>query len=848
MNALSFGDWLKRRRRSLDLTQAELADQAGCSVETIRKLEAETLRPSKALTDRLAAYLAIPPEQHDHFARFARGQSDGEYLPIPILTLDPARSPPSSRPHHLPAPLPTPPTPLVGRERQTREVCHLLQQPHIRLLTLIGAGGVGKTRLAIQAAADLQDDFAHGVCFVALSAVHDPSLVMSTVAHTVGVRESGTGPLIEGLVAWLRDKTLLLVLDNFEQVLAAAPVVADLLAQCRALKILVTSRAPLQLQMEQQYRVPPLALPPPTDEPAPALVGGGRLTDYAAVQLFVQCARLVRPDFSLTEANRQAVVEICQRLDGLPLALELAAARVQLLPPAALLARLKSRLALLTGGPRNLPARQQTMRAALDWSYDLLDEAEKALYRRLAVFARGFSLEAAAAVAEDGEPTTEAVVSVLEGLSSLTDKSLIHQMESVDGEPRFRLLQIVREYGRERLAESGEAAAVRQRHLLWYLRLAEQAAPQLRGPQQVTWLDRLEQEHNNLRAALRWAVETGQTELELRLVGALAEFWQRRGYLSEGREWLEKALRRDDEAQGAAASAARQQARAMALSEAGSLAWRQGDYGSATVLHEASLTLYQSIGDRWGVAFALNNLGVQATRQGDYAPARRLLEESLDLYQAQGDKWGMCAVLINLGLLAEFEDDLPRARQLYTEGLALGRTVGDRWAIAALLHNLGDVARYAGDYAQAVPLYEESIELGRQTGDKLVSAQSLAILAKIAHKQGDAVRAIQHFQASLTVFREFGHQDELTQCLQGLAGVLADQGQAVAAARLFSAAEALRELLGVALPALDRHEHEQQVASVRHMLGDALFAATWAEGRALTLDEAVAHALEMSVS
>jgi predicted ATPase/DNA-binding XRE family transcriptional regulator len=517
----SFGYWVRRRRKALDLTQDALARQVGCAETTIRKIEADARRPSRQTAERLAECLAIPIAERADFLRAARAKLAADRLVDPTLDANgrTADFPPPRTLDRWRHNLPAQPTTLIGRTKEIAAVRDLLLRTDVRLVTLTGPGGTGKTRLALQAAAELLDNFADGVYVVMLEPISDPALVAPTIAQTLGVKErAGQAPL-ERLKAHLRDRRLLLLLDNFEQILAAAPIVAELLAAAPELKVLITSRALLHLYGEHEFAVPPLAVPdlnelPPLDA----------LAQFAAVDLFVQRARAVKLDFALTHANAPAIAEICARLDGLPLAIELAAARTKLFTPEALLARLRNRLALLTGGARDLPARQQTLRGTLDWSYNLLDASEQRLFRRLGVFVGGCTLEAAAAVMSSelravSDDLYNSELDILDGLASLLDKSLLRQNEGPDDEPRFVMLETIREYALERLAESGEEETVRNQHAAYYFALAHEAERHLRGAEQVRWLGRLALEHDNLRAALAWSqAHTGAADAENLLV------------------------------------------------------------------------------------------------------------------------------------------------------------------------------------------------------------------------------------------------------------------------------------------------------------------------------------------
>jgi len=767
--------------------------------------------------------------------------------------------------------VPAPLTSLIGREQEVAAVYDLLLRPKARLVTLTGPGGVGKTHLSLQIASDLLNDFTDGVCFIPLATISDPDLVVPTIAQELGAKEIGDQTMLDLLKAYLEDKQLLLLLDNFEQVLVAAPRLSELLAACPHLKILVTSRAVLHIHGEHEFPVTPLALPDLKHSSK-----SEDLAQYAAVVLFLERARAVKPDFQVNAANVQAIAQICVHLDGLPLAIELAAARIKLLPPRTLLGRLEHRFSVLTSGAQDVPARQQTLHNTIEWSYKLLDAQEQRFFRRLSVFVGGCTLQAIEAIyAALGDGDGEG--QVLDKVESLIDKSLLQQTQQGEDELRLGMLETIREYGLERLVISGEADATRQAHAMYYLALAEEADAQLSSPQQAVWLERLEREHDNLRAVITWSLETAEDAAQrqvalLRLGVALVEFWHVHGYYSEGRNVLESALAGSEgvaaplraKALSAAAMLVTLQGDAeramilveesLALSRAlgdtpgialafyllGHAAWLQGDLARAGALLEESSELYKAMDDRDSVAFTLYNLANLARYQGGYAKARVLLEESLALFRERANKRGMAlALLLDAELRFVAHRDPSLIRPLLAESQALFKEIGDKDGLALHSYVSGQVALSQGDTSTARSLLEESLALYRDLGDRQRMAQVLVGLAKVEAYQGNLATAHVLYEESLSVAGA-GYKLDVASGLEGLANVVAAQGEVAWAARLWGAAETLRDTMGATFPPLERSDYEQATATALTVLGAEAFTAAWAEGRTMTPEQALA--------
>jgi len=765
-----FGARLRRSREAAELTQEELASKAGLTAKAISALErGERKRPHPHTVRSLADALDLPDTEREAFVASA---------PKRIGMAFSSATEPRGAP-------PLPPTPIVGRDLDVAAVLSVLEGDRARLVTLTGPGGVGKTRLALEAVNGAADRFPDGAVFVALAPISDPDLVVPTVAQTLGLREADGKPMRELVHGYLRDKRLLLVLDNLEHLLEAAPEVAELLAACPSPKVLATSRAPLRLRGEQEYRVEPLPVPDLSRVPTLEDV-----EEVPSVRLLVQRARDASPGFVLTQRNASAVATICRRLDGLPLALELVAARLKLLSPTALLARLDEALPLLSDGPRDLPERQRTMRDTVAWSHDLLSAEEQVLFRRLSVFAGGFELAAAEAVGGG---------SVLEGLYVLLDNSLVRSDAGTsvedEAEPRFSMLETVRAYGLEVLAGRGEEEKIRGQHAAYYLTLAERATPELEGGGQVEWIERLDREYDNLRAALGWLLEHGEAERAARLAAATWLFWAVRGRASEGQLWLERAL--------------------------------------------ASRSLTGS--DR---AKTLGAISLLLLAKGEIRRMSELVEEGIGEARAAGDEETQTFLTVQRGYAATFLGDLDAAEEALSGALAVLRDRGGRWGTPPVLNALAQVALLRNQFGRAMKCLRESEAVLRETDDAFTLATNLNIQATISQLEGDAERTRALLRESVELSSALRNAWTLVYGLVGLGGVAARRGELGRAARLFGAAEALGEAASVAVafpPA--QALYEQDLANVRAQLDAEAFQVSWAKGRAMTVKEAVVEAL-----
>ena len=776
---ISFGEWLRQRRHILDLTQQELADQVGCARITLRRIEAGALRPSKELALILLDQLGIPKAEQEIWLRFARGLSESPEKSKESFTSQPTTN------------LPVLLTSFIGREKEQREIVSLLEKYH--LVTLIGPGGVGKTRLSLEVGQEMLKKHHDGVWLVELAPVLDPLLVPRTTALAIGLRDESQRPVIDMLSDYLRDKQMLLILDNCEHVVdTCARFIDTLLKSCPGLKILATSRESLGIMGEATYRVPSLGLPDMEQSVE-------NIRDYESVRLFEERAQLLQIGFLVTPENSSSVADICHRLDGIPLAIELAAARVKMFSTEQIAARLEQSFNLLTTGHRTSLPRHQTLQAAIDWSHDLLSPAEQTLFRRLSVFVNGWTLEAAESVCSDADIKSE---NVLDLLTQLINKSLVNTKER-HNQSRYHMLETIRQYAHDKLSCTGEIDSNRTRNLTYFITLVEEAEPELRGPNQVEWFQRLELEHPNMRAALGWALKRDSSEAALRLCVALALFWATRGYITEGRQWLQQALGMVDiqQIQNMPTGA---RIYGYALNWASDLAGRQGDIAEAQTLAKRGLGLLSKFDDKQGVAFSLYNLGVMAHSQGDFEAARKFDEESLTLW----------------------------------------RELNNMHGIASSLEDLGLITLAQGDYTTAQAIFEENLVVWEQLGGKGGTAFTLEELGLVAFAQGNYTTAQSHFEVSLTLHRDLNNKWGIVHVLADWASLALSQKQLQRSANLAGAVMALLENMGARLDEPEWTMYNNTIAALRSELDEATFAAAWAEGKAMSTEQAIAFALQ----
>jgi predicted ATPase/transcriptional regulator with XRE-family HTH domain len=782
---LSFGKWVKNQRKALGLTQADLAQRVACSKSMINKIESDTRIPSKPIIELLALHLKIPPADYANFIHLARPDlliKEDAYSSERETNTDPILLQPGNV-------LPLSVSSLIGREHDVAQVSSYLLRTRIRLLTLTGPGGIGKTHLALQVAAELKDKFADGVYFISLAPVRDPSLVLSTIVQALGLKSKENQRDAEVLVTYLREKSTLLILDNFEQALPATKAIAELLRFTAYLKVLVTSRTVLRLSFEQEYVVPALSVPE-----IPLTLDLTRLADSPAVKLYVQRAQAVRPDFVLTDENARSVAEICVRLGGVPLAITLAASRCKVLSSQAILARLSDdmggALGLLSGGSHDLPARHQTIRQTIDWSYNLLDEREQTLFRRLSVFVGGCTL----AAIEDvyNEIYTESQkrfrsapsISALDLTISLIDKSLLRRGKGPDGEPRFYMLEILREYAFECLIANDELEIMRQQHAVYFLSLLDSLAPRLHGEDQELCLKHVDADYENIRAALTWS-SSADIEMALCFSNVLWEYWLTRGYLSEGRAWLATILERS-----APIAALTKHIRAQSLNGIGLLTSIQGDQETASSYLQEGLDLFLEVGDQKGEAWVLNHIGMTLNYSGQQEQAVPVFEQSLKLFRSLNAKWHSAWVLINLGEVYLQKEETENALPFLLEAREIFNELKYKRGNAAAIDRLARLALLRGDSKQAKALFSESLQLFDKIGDREGTGWTLHHLGRMASEDGENQQAIRCLIESLKLFNKLGDRWGFAWSLLRLAIVIREMYQPEQAAILFGAADA----------------------------------------------------------
>jgi non-specific serine/threonine protein kinase len=857
----SFGTWLRHQRRALDLTQKALADQVGCAEITVRRMEADEYKPSNELALVLLEKLGIPEPERSHWVRFARGLAEH---PNHHGTSSPGRGQNTNLPIAL--------TSFIGREKEIETVKHLITSHGVGgLITLTGAGGSGKTRLALQVAYATLDIFPDTVWFIDFAPLSDPALVQQSLLTTLGLSEQAGQSTLDTVSHFLRPKRALLLFDNCEHLIEACAQLAEtLLNACPTLQILATSREALSVAGERLYLVPTLTTPGPAD------ADRDTLSLYEAVRLFVERAQTSLPGFRLTKDNALAITQVCHQLDGIPLALELAAARVKALRVEQIAARLEDRFRLLISGARTALPRHQTLHALIDWSYNLLSEDERLLLQRLSVFSGGCTLEAVEAVcAGEGVEADN----VLDLMTQLVNKSLVISEREQGQEARYRMLETIRQYASERLLKAGEAEQLRNRHLDFFLYWAEQSGPRLRGPQQLEWLSQLEVEKDNLRAALEWSLaQTEYGEVSLRLAGALFVFWRQRGSINEGRAWLARAL-------ASSAAPLTGAARAQALYADGWLAQAQSATNAKALLEE-SISLWRALGapGKTGLAFALTELGESMRWRGDPATARSLHGEAIALFREQDERWGLAYSLAHLGLAIRDQDDFVLAYSVINESVALWRELGELWELGVSTRFLGLVALRQGDYEVARRHFADYLEINRRLGSEGAIAWALLDLGEATLNLGDRVQAKSFVEESFRTMRELDNKYGVALCLyfsgllaqldgddeqaaiffeqglalahttgpiwyradvlMGLAGVAAATGRPRRAARLLGAADTQLEAGASYWNAAESRFIERAVASAVAQLGEDAFAEAYAGGRAMSFEQAADYALE----
>jgi predicted ATPase/transcriptional regulator with XRE-family HTH domain len=831
-----FGKWLRQARKARGLTQLTLSERLACSPEAVGKIETGERRPSAEIAQMLAQCFSVPADELSVFLRFARGEITTEQA---ALFTHAGNVAPWRALLHPPSNLPAQPNSFIGREGEIATACALLRQEGVRLLTLTGPPGIGKTRLGIQIAEHLLDTFDDGVFFVPLASVSDPNLIALGVSQVLGIAEAGMVDTAEVLRNYLSKRQLLIVFDNFEHVLAGATLLTTLLSSSPRLKIMATSRSLLHLYGEQDFSVPPLTLPAESE-----VRSIEQLESSEAVRLFTERARALRPGFKVDPHNAAYVAEIVRRLDGIPLAIELAAARARLLSPEAMLPRLESRLDILTGGAGDLTLRHQTLRAAVQWSYDLLSCEEKELFRKLGLFVGGCSLEAIEALCRT-QPMSQG--KILDMISSLVDKSLLRQEEDKEGTIRFVMLETLREFALERLRECAEEEETRRLYARYFVELAEEAEPHLSRDQQSVRLHALQMEHDNIRAVLQWAYEAAEPEFALRLAGALWLFWQIRGYYAEGYRHLQSALALPYGNSGDRDETALR-IRAKAIRGASILARMLSENEVARGHIEASVQIYRELGDSASVADCLNTLALLLKDQDDLHTAYSLLEESLQLKNELGDTRGAAKALGNLGIIAKRLGDHEASERFALESLALFRKLGDQRGVSFLLNNLAILARRRGDYTRAFSLHEESLATKKALQDQRGVTSSLLNLAIVSQDMERYAEAGALIREAIIMCQETEDRLALASCLEELGRVALHENSngtppEIRAIILWGGMDRLREVIASPLPSDDLLRFHESLDRVSASLGDDVWRGAWYRGRAMSLSEVINYAL-----
>jgi predicted ATPase/DNA-binding XRE family transcriptional regulator len=823
----AFGALLKRRREALKLTQQQLGQQIGCSAITIRKLESGERRPSEQVAELLAKHLKVPTEERNEFLVLARAKPAA----VPSGSGDQAQTPSNNLPSGLAS--------LVGRDAFISAALRHIRQDEARLFTLTGPGGVGKTSLALEIARQVVEvnesfdpPFHDGVYFVNLAPIGDADRVLDAIAQTLQVKDAGSNGPHDAVKAFLRDKRLLLILDNFEHVVAAAPHVAGVLAVCPHVVAMVTSRSRLRVAGERMLQVQPLAR-------------------EAAVALFVERARAAKPEFRPADDGGEAIAEICHRLDGLPLAIELVAARIQLMSPRALLARLiteqgHTQIRMVADGVSDLPARHKTLHDTIRWSYDLLRPDEQALFRRLGVFMGGWTLEAAESVAaaDNGQANAHhqsSIITVWNSLTMLLDNSLVQQHDQPDDEPRFSMLETLREFALEQLVASGEARVARHRHAQFFIALAERAEPHLAGsPEQKTWLNRLDRDHDNIRTALRLLLNEGRADDAARLASAIWRLWRLRGYLAEGRQWLEGAIAIQPQQPETQEQAAGQ---AKLLHSLGAIVWQENDLATARRCFERSLALARASGSKNVLWRALDGLAAVSVDLGEWDTAEAWISEGLSVVRDLGDQRGIANAIERLATIAYHRQDYRKAREWFEQSLAISRALSDESSICITLANLGSIAHALHQFDDSAAFLEESLALAHKLDLKSLIPQINENLIELKLEQGDYEQAQARCVEALRMSHEQGQRYTVSSCLMHLATVTARQRQPERAAMLLGASQMILEATGGPRQPGQQADFERLLAETRAQLDETLIDKAFARGKAMTAEQAVDFAL-----